>query len=232
MYKILIVEDDINIASGLVQLMQLEGHDANAAHDGQQGLESYSQNAYDLLIVDIMMPVMDGYELCRRIRQKDKSIPIIFLSAKNDEIDKVVGLELGADDFISKPFGAREMMARINAIMRRQSTRTCDSDDFIMVDLKISPSANRAYRDKQPIELSTKDIKILQLLFQNKGKVITRDQISDVAWGHDYLFNSRAIDQHIFQLRKRIEVDSQNPTIIKTVHGEGYRFEDVNMNPL
>lgn len=227
MYKILIVEDDFNIASGLVQLMQLEGHDASAVHDGQQGLKTYQEDVFDLMIVDIMMPVMDGYELCRRIRQNDKDIPIIFLSAKNDEIDKVVGLELGADDFISKPFGAREMMARINAVMRRQPSKlSSESEGFTMADLRIIPSENRAYRENEIIELSSRDIKILQLLFENNGKVITRDRISDVAWGHDYLFNSRAIDQHIFQLRKRLEQDSQNPKIIRTVHGEGYRFEE------
>ena len=119
------------------------------------------------------------------------------------------------------------MMARINAVMRRQPSKlSSESEGFTMADLRIIPSENRAYRENEIIELSSRDIKILQLLFENNGKVITRDRISDVAWGHDYLFNSRAIDQHIFQLRKRLEQDSQNPKIIRTVHGEGYRFEE------
>lgn len=226
MLNILIVEDDINIASGLVQLMQLEGYQAKYEHDGQAGLNTYQQEKFDLLIVDIMMPIMDGYELCKAIRKADQDTPIIFLSAKSDEIDKVVGLELGADDFISKPFGAREIIARIHAIMRRKTHKMNSEVKFNLSDLMIDPSANRAYRDAQTIELSSRDIKILMLFNQHKGQIITRDMISDFAWGHDFLFNSRAIDQHIFQLRKRIEIDPQNPLIIQTVHGEGYRFEE------
>jgi len=225
MYNILIVEDDINIASGLVQLMQLEGYNANAVHDGNQGLEAYNQGSFDLLIIDIMMPIMDGYELCKTIRKKDQSTPIIFLSAKNDEIDKVVGLELGADDFISKPFGAREVIARIHAIMRRKEPVVKKESEFELADLTVVTNANRAYRGDKTIELSSRDIQILQLFYSNKGAIITRDMISDYAWGHDYLFNSRAIDQHIFQLRKRIEINPQDPKIIQTVHGEGFRYE-------
>jgi len=225
MLNILIVEDDINIASGLVQLMQLEGYQASAVHNGQQGLDAYKKGQFDLLIVDIMMPVMDGYELCKSIRKIDQDTPIIFLSAKSDEIDKVVGLELGADDFISKPFGAREVIARIHAIMRRKTSTSKTIEAFVLLDLKVAPAANRAYRKDKIIELSSRDIKILVLFHQHVGEIITRDMISDIAWGHDYLFNSRAIDQHVFQLRKRIEIDPQNPLIVQTVHGEGYRCE-------
>ena len=225
MLNILIVEDDINIASGLVQLMQLEGYQAQSEHDGLSGFNTYKRENFDLLIIDIMMPIMDGYELCKTIRKSDKDTPIIFLSAKSDEIDKVVGLEMGADDFISKPFGAREVIARIHAIMRRHNTKTGNDDEFTLADLKVSACANRAYRNNTVIELSSRDIKILSLFNQHIGQIITRDMISDHAWGHDFLFNSRAIDQHIFQLRKRIEIDPQNPSIIQTVHGEGYRYE-------
>ena len=225
MLNILIVEDDVNIASGLVQLMKLEGFKAQSAHDGLQGLEAYKNGGFDLLIVDIMMPVMDGYELCKNIRKIDSEIPIIFLSAKNDEIDKVIGLELGADDFISKPFGAREIVARINAITRRMKPKEKPRDSFIMGDITITPATNRACRKQVSIDLSSRDIKILQLFYQKKSCVVTRDMISDFAWGHDYLFNSRAIDQHIFQLRKRIEIDPSIPKIIQTVRGEGFRFE-------
>jgi len=225
MLNVLIVEDDLNIASGLVQLMQLEGYHASAAHDGKQGLEAYYNGSFDLLIIDIMMPVMDGFELCKIIRKKDNSTPIIFLSAKNDEIDKVVGLELGADDFISKPFGAREIIARIHAIMRRKNPIE-NNQEFTLADLTIIPNANRAYRGEKLIELSSRDIKILQIFNTHIGLIISRDMISDHAWGHDFLFNSRAIDQHIFQLRKRIEKDPKNPKIIQTVHGEGFRYEE------
>lgn len=224
--NILIVEDDINIADGLAQLMNLEGYQTQIAHDGQSGLQKYQQGQFDLLIIDIMMPVMDGYELCKTIRKTDSDTAIIMLSAKNAEIDKVVGLELGADDFISKPFGAREVIARIHAIMRRGQAKSITNDaQFSLSDLTIDVAAQRAFRDKEVIELSSRDIKILQLFHQHQGQVINRNMISDHAWGHDYLFNSRAIDQHIFQLRKRIEQNPQEPKIIKTVHGEGYRYE-------
>lgn len=226
MLKILIVEDDINIANGLAQLMQLEGYQATTAHHGQAGLETYQLESYDLLIIDIMMPVMDGYELCKIIRAKDTHTPIIMLSAKNTEIDKVVGLELGADDFISKPFGAREIIARIHAVLRRGQVKTETTVSFTLSDLSIDSAAQRAYREDQVIELSSRDIKILQLFKQHQGQVISRNAIADYAWGRNSLFNSRAIDQHIFQLRKRIESDPQNPQIIQTVHGEGYRNED------
>ena len=225
MINILIVEDDINIANGLVQLMQLEGYKARAVHNGQAGFDAYTEERFDLLIVDIMMPILDGYGLCKAIRKTDQNTPIIFLSAKSDEIDKVVGLELGADDFISKPFGAREVIARIHAIMRRKNPVINKDNEFILSDLTVVTNANRAYRGEEIIELSTRDIKILQLFEKHAGQIITRDMISDHAWGHDYLFNSRAIDQHIFQLRKRIEIDPQNPQIIQTVHGEGFRYE-------
>lgn len=226
MLKILIVEDDVNIADGLAQLMQLEGFQSATAYDGQSGLETYKQADFDLLIIDIMMPVMDGYELCKTIRQSDKQTPIIMLSAKNAEIDKVVGLELGADDFISKPFGAREIIARINAIMRRGHIKPKPEDRFNLNDLTIDVAAQRAFRAADVIELSSRDIKILLLFHQKKGQVISRNLIADFAWGHDYLFNSRAIDQHMFQLRKRIEIDPKKPCIIKTVHGEGYRYDE------
>ena len=226
MLNILIVEDDINIANGLAQLMQLEGYQATTANDGQAGLSLYRQNKYDLLIIDIMMPVMDGYELCKTIRVKDPNTPVIMLSAKNAEIDKVVGLELGADDFISKPFGAREIIARIHAVLRRGPVKVANENRFTLADLSIDSAAQRAYRDDQVIELSSRDIKILQLFKQHIGQVVNRNMIADFAWGRDCFFNSRAIDQHIFQLRKRIEQDPQNPLIIQTIHGEGYRCDD------
>lgn len=226
MFNILIVEDDVHIADGLAQLMELEGYQTTTAHDGKAGLECYQQGQFDLLIIDIMMPVMDGYELCKTIRKIDDETAIIMLSAKNAEIDKVVGLELGADDFISKPFGAREVIARIHAVMRRGQTKSKQTTtQFTLDDLTIDVAAQRAFRNNDVIELSSRDIKILQLFHQHQGQVIDRNMISDFAWGHDYLFNSRAIDQHIFQLRKRIEENPQDPQIIKTVHGEGYRYE-------
>lgn len=226
MFNILIVEDDVHIADGLAQLMELEGYQTTIAHDGKAGLECYQQGQFDLLIIDIMMPIMDGYELCKTIRKTDENTAIIMLSAKNAEIDKVVGLELGADDFISKPFGAREVIARIHAVMRRGHGKQMHNPaQFNLADLTIDVAAQRAYRGDIIIELSSRDIKILQLFHLHQGQVINRNMISDHAWGHDYLFNSRAIDQHIFQLRKRIEQNPQKPQIIKTVHGEGYRYE-------
>ena len=181
-----------------------------------------------------MMPGLDGHEVCRRIRHTDPDVPVIFISAKSEEIDRVVGLELGADDFIMKPFGVREVIARIRAVTRRcmaakEKTTEKTEDNiwkpFMMGDLKIVPAELRAYRGNTVIDLSLRDIKILELLHYNKGKVVDRNTFFDECWGLDFIPNSRTLDQHVAQLRKRIEHDPKNPIIIHTVHGVGYRWE-------
>ena len=175
------------------------------------------------------MPGKSGYDVCREIRRDNGDIPVIFISAKSEEVDKVLGLELGADDYIVKPFGVREVVARIRAVTRRylaskQSDKT--SAPFRMGALEVRPEELRAYRDDRPIDLSLRDITILQVLFRHKNKAVDRNTLFSEVWGLDHMPNSRTLDQHISQLRKRIEADPKDPIIITTVHGVGYRYNE------
>lgn len=225
--KVLIAEDDPKILAGLAEVLEREGYACLCAGDGELALESYRSGAPDFVILDIMMPRVSGYDVCRRIRADDPEIPIIFLSAKSEEIDKVVGLELGADDYIHKPFGVHEVIARIRAISRR-CLRRRPSDrpqGFTISDLEVLPDELRALRGGEAIELSLREVQLLRLFADNVGAVIDRDRIFATCWGIDHYPNSRTIDQHIAKLRKKIEADPKSPTIIRTVHGVGYRYE-------
>lgn len=226
--KILIVEDDAYTREGLAEILRREGFGIFVAGDGNQGMESFREHCPDLICLDVMMPGKSGFDLCREIRKANAQVPIIFITAKSEEIDTVVGLELGADDYITKPFGKQEVLARIRALLRRSilsTKRESKSYRFIMKDLEVVPDEMRAYRNGVAIDLVPRDITILEHLFQNRGRVVDRDSLFDVAWGLDYQPSSRSLDQHISQLRKRIEADPHQPEIIKTVHGAGYRFE-------
>lgn len=227
--KILIAEDDVNIRNGLAEILSREGYQTVVAENGAVALEKYQQEKPDFIILDIMMPELDGYSVCREIRKINDFIPIIFLSAKDEEIDRVVGLELGADDYISKPFGIHEIRARIKTIARRclrASNSGEPSENFVFGDITIYPSELCATRLSQRLELSLRELKILECLYHNKNKVVTREMLFDYAWGYDHLPNSRTLDQHISKLRKTIELDPMNPLLIKTVHGMGYRYQD------
>lgn len=230
--KILVAEDDENIRQGLISLLQREGYDPVGARDGREALRLFDSLIPDFVCLDIMMPGLDGYEVCRQIRQKSPGVPIIFISAKSEEIDRVLGLELGADDFIVKPFGVHEVVARIRAVTRRcLAARTgaahneLATEPFRMDDLDVFPAELRARRADAAIDLSLRETKMLQLLYRHAGKVVTRDMFFDACWGRDYMPDSRTLDQHVAQLRKRIERDPKNPRIIATVHGAGYRYQ-------
>lgn len=226
--KILIAEDDHNIRAGLDDLLTTEGYQVITAKDGDAAISAYHHHRPEFVILDIMMPKKDGYTVCREIRQNDEATPIIFLSAKTEEIDRVIGLELGADDYINKPFGTREIIARIRAITRRHlktSAPNADQSIFSFGDLIVYPLELRAKRGEESIDLSLRDISILKLLFDHAGEVITRNQLFNHCWGYDHMPNSRTLDQHISKLRKRIEHNAENPQLIKTVYGAGYRYE-------
>ncbi|MCX8618497.1 response regulator transcription factor [Gilliamella sp. B2923] len=227
--KILIVEDDQYIRKGMTDLLEQEGYTVIEASNGTIALELFSKNPPDFVILDIMMPDLDGYSVCREIRKANDDVPILFLSAKDEEIDRVIGLELGADDYMSKPFGIHELRARIKAIAKRYlksqlSSNQTSSPFFIFGDLWIYPTELCAKRNDQVIELSLREVKILECLYQHKNQVVTRDMLFDYVWGYDYSPNSRTLDQHISKLRKQIEIDPLNPTLIKTAHGLGYRY--------
>lgn len=226
--KVLLAEDDPLIRDGLAEILEREGYDVIAAVDGEAALAMFREESPDFVCLDIMMPKVSGFDACRKMRDARPDVPIIFISAKSEEIDKVVGLEMGADDYIVKPFGVKEVVARIRAVTRRcyaTGGRGPADTSFQMGDLEISPAELRARRGDTVIELSLRDIKILKLLHDNRGKALHRNKIFDECWGLSYLPNSRTLDQHISQLRKRIEISPREPQIILTVHGIGYRFD-------
>jgi len=232
--KILIAEDDPNLRAGLVDLLALEGIDCVVAEDGEAAWRVFTEEAPALCLFDVMMPRLDGLELCRRIRARDAHTPILLLSARGAEIDRVIGLEVGADDYIAKPFSARELVARIKAGLRRSRAVQPQEGGAIaeaparlrMGDLEIDAEALRAWRDSQPIDLAPRELAILQALHARKGKAVSRDELFDAAWGRDYMPNSRALDQYVSSLRRKIERDPARPRIIKTVHGVGYRYDE------
>ena len=225
--KVLVAEDDEHTRNGLVEILEAEGYEAVAARDGKEAVELFEKERPDFICLDIMMPGTSGYDVCKQIRAVDDSVPLIFISAKSEEIDKVLGLELGADDFIVKPFGVKEVVARIRAITRRCLARGKKPGEasFKLGDLKVFPAELRARRGDHTIELSLREVKLLELFNQNPGVVLDRNTIFNACWGVDYLPSSRTLDQHISKLRKRIELDPKNPKIIQTVHGAGYRYE-------
>jgi len=224
--KVLLVEDDLHIRRGLAEILQREGYAVLEAADGQAAMQLYAAESPDFVCLDIMMPKLSGYDVCKRIRADDPGVPIIFISAKSEEIDKVIGLELGADDFIVKPFGVNEVVARIRAVTRRcRAVAQSPVGSFCLGDLEVFPKELRARRGERVVDLSLREVKLLALFHRRRGEVLDRNTIFNVCWGEDYLPNSRTLDQQISQLRKRIEPNPKSPTIIRTVHGAGYRFD-------
>ncbi len=230
---ILVAEDDRNILTGLVDTLESEGYQAMSASDGEEALVLFRNNPFDLVLLDIMMPGKSGYDVCREIRSTDADIPIIMLTAKGEEIDKVVGLQLGADDYITKPFGVHELLARIAAVLRRSKRNPAEAkkeeaipDLFEFGDAKIDVRKFKVIKGNQTIDLSEREVKLLQFFFLHPNEVLSRDQLLNEVWGIDYYGTTRTLDQHIAQLRKKVEHDPARPRFIKTVHRVGYRYDD------
>lgn len=220
---ILIAEDDSVTLESLAACLEPEGFRVLKARNGEEALQLWQKHQPDLLCLDIMMPGVDGYEVCRRVRAADASVPILFLSAKSEEIDVVVGLRLGADDFVRKPFGKHELIARIGTALRRTRAARSPAVSFQMGPLRILPAELRAQRgDAASVDLTPREVSILKLLHERAGQVLSRDTLLDVCWGLDYMPESRTLDQHIAKLRKKIERESEE--IIETVRGVGYRW--------
>jgi DNA-binding response OmpR family regulator len=227
--KVLVAEDDEHTRQGLVEILEAEGYQVISARDGKQALDLYDRERPDFVCLDIMMPCASGYDVCKQIRARNETVPLIFISAKSEEFDKVLGLELGADDFVVKPFGVKEVVARIRAVTRRCLARRADpgpEESFSLHDLEVFPARLRARRGSQTIELSLREVKLLKMFFDNPGTVLDRNTIFNTCWGMNYLPSSRTLDQHISKLRKRIEADPKHPAIIRTVHGAGYRYDE------
>ncbi|MCH2522376.1 MAG: response regulator transcription factor [Dehalococcoidia bacterium] len=233
--KILIVEDETNIADSIKLNLEAEGYNVEYTTDGQMGLHYARTLKPDLIILDIMLPKLDGFEV-NKIIQKELSIPVIFLTAKSDEISTVLGLELGADDYISKPFSMRELISRVKAVLRRlentkshsmssQINNNPQKGKFIYDDIEIDIDGRRVLRNGNLIHLKPKEFEILVYLSSNQGMAISRDTLLDKIWGIDYFGDKRTVDVHLRWLRKKIELDSQKPKHLITVRNVGYRFD-------
>ncbi|MEP7286414.1 MAG: response regulator transcription factor [Chloroflexota bacterium] len=227
MAKILIVEDENTLAETLAENLAEEGYEVSRAEDGEVGLAMIRDELPDLVVLDIMLPALDGMSICRIIRKDVRTahIPVIILTARGTEVDKIVGLESGADDYIVKPFGLGEFLARVRAVMRRVPGRTTTQDELLSADLRMDLTGRRVYKGSELLHLSHKEFDLLSELMRNQGAVLSRDLILTKVWGYEYFGDKRTVDVHIRWLREKIEEDPSDPQRIATVRGVGYRFE-------
>ena len=227
--RILLVDDEQPIQTLLSFPLQRDGYEVVAAADGREALARFSEQVFDLVVLDLMLPRMDGLEVCRRLRAKGQTVPIIMLTAKSDEIDKVLGLELGADDYITKPFSMREFRSRVKAALRRAGMARADADDERPVEvrgLRIDPAKRTVTLDGENVAVTFVEFEILAALAGSPGRVFTRDMLLARVWGDSAYRDPRTIDVHIRHLREKIESDPKEPEYLFTVRGVGYRFRD------
>ncbi len=224
--KVLLVEDEQGLIITLTDRLQSEGFDVDVASDGKTGFEKALDGGYDLVVLDVMLPKKNGYDVCRDLRQKGIGTPILMLTAKGETIDKVLGLKLGADDYLTKPFEVIELLARIEALLRRAPTQTNGRSHEAISFGEITIDFKRAEvtRGSAPIDLSAMEFKLLQHLIENRGVVHSRDQLLDAVWGYDAMPSTRTVDVHIAWLRQKLESNPKHPHFIQTVHGMGYKF--------
>ncbi len=229
---ILVVEDDPHIRLGLCDSLQTEGYEVAECADGAQVLSLLRQRRPDLIVLDLMLPHKSGYDLCREIRAAKNRVPILILSAKGQEIDKVVGLELGADDYVIKPFSLRELLARVRALLRRADPAVGfapggDAPEVIRFgEVEIDPRALRGRRGGHRFELTPRELKVLTVLAQHRGNVVARESILNEVWGVEYYGTTRTLDQLMVKLRQKVEATPGEPRHLLTVHGFGYRLEE------
>lgn len=222
--KILIVEDEPDMALGLQDNFEYEGYEVVVACDGEEGVQFATAEKPDIIILDVMLPKMSGLDVCRQLRGEGLKTPIIMLTARSQEMDKVIGLEIGADDYVTKPFGIRELLARIRARLRNTSQTNSEIEKYSFADISINFKKYQATKSGQSLDLSTREFELLKYLVKHRGEAVTRDQLLDDIWGiEDYPF-TRTVDNHISKLRQKIEDDSSNPKYIITVHRIGYKF--------
>ncbi|HXP58861.1 MAG TPA: response regulator transcription factor [Dongiaceae bacterium] len=220
--KILIVEDDPVLLRGLRDNFEAQGYQVRTAKDGEQGLDALLREPPDLVLLDLMLPKLDGYEICRRARQQGLTLPIIMLTARGQEEDILRGLELGADDYVTKPFSIRELLARVRAFLRR---REAEPAGYEFGDCRLDLAAHKLFRKDRELELTAKEFRLLKFFLERRGRALTRDMILDGVWGHEVFVTDRSVDRCVTTLRGKIEPDPRNPRFIRTIRDIGYRFE-------
>jgi two-component system alkaline phosphatase synthesis response regulator PhoP len=224
--KILVVEDEPDMVLGLKDNFEFEGYEVLTAPDGAAGLERARNDKPDLVILDIMLPKLSGLEVCKALRGEGFEAPIIMLTARGQEIDKVVGLELGADDYVTKPFSIRELLARVRAILRRTEGTKKRLSRYRFSDVELDFEAYRAKKADQPLDLSPREFELLRYLIERKGQTVTRDQLLEDVWGYESYPSTRTVDTHIAKLRAKVGDSGSEPRYIMTIHGVGYKFVD------
>ena len=231
--RILVAEDDANIRTGLLDALEAEGHEPEGAPDGASALAAFRREKWDLLLLDLMMPEKSGYDVAREIRASGSEVPLLMLTAKGEEIDKVLGFEMGADDYVTKPFSIRELLARVKALLRRSSGGSGGSNhageppaSFTLGPVEVDGRRYEMQAHGKTHSLTPRELKLLSLFRERPGEVLSRDYLLDQAWGINYLGTTRTLDQHVVQLRKKVESNPAKPEWLLTVHGIGYRWRD------
>lgn len=222
--RILIVEDEPAMVAGLRDNFEYEGYEVISAGDGVEGLDRALSGNPDLVVLDVMMPRMSGLDVCKQLKTKRPSLPIIMLTARGQEVDKVVGLELGADDYVTKPFSIRELMARVKAVLRRVTSQAPATDVYRFSDVEVNVRGNEVRRGGQRVELSAKEFALLTYFVSHPAETLSRDRLLDAVWGYENYPNTRTVDTHIVHLRQKLEPNPEEPRFILTIHGSGYKF--------
>jgi DNA-binding response OmpR family regulator len=224
MAKILIVEDEPNMVAGLRDNFEFEGYQVLTAPDGVAGLERALSESPDIVILDVMMPRMSGLDVCKQLKAKKPSMPIIMLTARGQEVDKVVGLELGADDYVTKPFSIRELLARVKAVLRRAGTIPKQGENYAFGEVEVNLRNCQVSRKGKALEFSSKEFELLKYFLNHPGETLSRDRLLEDVWGYDRFPTTRTVDAHIVRLRQKVEPKPDDPRFILTVHGTGYKF--------
>src|SRR5499427_8367339 len=222
--RILIVEDEPAMVAGLRDNFEYEGYEVISAADGVAGLERALSDSPDLVVLDVMMPQMSGLDVCKRLKAERPTIPIIMLTARGQEIDKVVGLELGADDYVTKPFSIRELVARVNAVLRRSRTLPKEHERVSFGDIEVNLRSCQVSRDGKALDFSSKEFELLKYFLCHPGEALSRDRLLEEVWGYERYPTTRTVDAHIVRLRQKVEPNPEEPRFILTVHGTGYKF--------
>jgi two-component system alkaline phosphatase synthesis response regulator PhoP len=225
MPRILVVEDEPGIALGLEDDLRMEGYEVEVQHDGAAASRRARETAFDLILLDIMLPGKDGFDVCRELRRAGLRMPILMLTAKTQEAEKVMGFELGADDYVTKPFGTRELRARIKALLRRGGSGEPEPECFRFADVEVDLRRGELRRDGRAVDLTPIEFRLMTVFVRSRGRVLSREHLLSEAWGPNTFGSERIVDNHIANLRKKIERDPVNPRYLKNVRGLGYRFE-------